>query len=249
MRKNIILLYLCRKDKAMKSFKSNITGQIEKIQEGKIFTFSDLVFPMEKFANVAVILSNLTKDMKLVRLEKGAYYRPKQSTLGLGALPVYQDEQLNYLTRKLDGYLTGAYIYNKMSLTEQVPATITIAVHYPVRPFKFKKLSVECVKAYADIPTDDNTLHLTRILDAIKDLKHIPGTSPQTAYEKIFTLHISQLSKLNLENIASLAMAYPPRVRKILSDMMERANNTDLKEQLARTICPTTRFDLPHKTI
>ena len=38
----------------------------------------------------------------------------QKSVLGLGKLPVYQDEQFRYLTEKLNGYITGAYIYNKM---------------------------------------------------------------------------------------------------------------------------------------
>jgi hypothetical protein len=233
----------------MKSFKSDIINQIEIIPEGKIFTFSNLDFPMEKIANVAVILSDLSKAKKVVRVEKGAYYRPKQSSLGLGTLPVYQNEQLSYLTRKLDGYLTGAYIYNKISLTEQVASVITIAVHQPVRAFKFKKMSVECVKAYVDTPDDDDTLRLIRILDAIKDLKRIPGTTPKQAYDRIFALHISQLSRVNLEKTVSLSMVYPPRVRKILSDMLEKNNHADLNKQLVNTICPTTRFDLPYKTM
>ena len=233
----------------MKSFKSDIISQIDIIPEGKIFTFSNLDFPMEKFANVAVVLSDLSKEKKVVRVEKGAYYRPKQSSLGLGVLPVYQDEQLNYLTRKLGGYLSGAYIYNKMSLTEQVPSVITIAVNRPVRAFKFKKMSVECVKAYVDMPDNDDTLHLIRILDAVKDLKRIPGTTPKQAYDRIFALHISQLSRVNLEKTVSLSMGYPPGVRKILSDMLEKNNQVDLNKQLVNTICPTTRFDLPYKTM
>ena len=233
----------------MKSFKSNIIKQIEFIPEGKIFTFADLDFPIEKFANVAVIISGLSKEKKLVRVEKGAYYRPKQSSIGLGVLPVYQDEQLNYLTRKLGGYLTGAYIYNKMSLTEQVPSVITIAVHQFVRAFKFKKLSIECVKSYVETPSDENTLRLIRILDAIKDLKYIPGTTPQHAYDRILALYISKLSPENLEKIVSLAISYPPRVRRILSDMFYKNNHSDLHEYLVSSICPTTKFDLPYKTI
>lgn len=233
----------------MKSFRSNIIKQIETIPEGKIFTFTDLDFPMEKFANVAVILSELAKRKELARVEKGAYYRPKQSSLGLGVLPIYQDEQLNYLTRKLNGYLTGTYIYNKMALTEQISSVITIAVPQPVRPFRFKKLSVECVKAYVDIPDNENVLHLVRMLDAMKDLKYIPGTTPQQAYNRIYALHISQLSTLDLEKIVTLATTYPPRVRKILSDMLKKANRPDLSKQLVKTICPTTRFKLLYKTI
>ncbi|MDR0575200.1 MAG: hypothetical protein LBG96_14485 [Tannerella sp.] len=231
----------------MQSFKSDIQRQIDRIPEGKIFTFKDLAFPLSKFANVAVVLSELSKANKLIRIEKGAYYKPKPSSLGLGNLPVYQDEQLNYLTGKLNGYLTGAYIYNKMSLTEQVPSVITIAVHYPVRAFRFERLSVECVKAYVDVPDDSKTLHLIRILDAIKDCRHIPGTSPQAAYERIFKLHVSSLEHANLERAVSLSRNYPPRVRKILGCMLHENDNRDLEKQLAATLCPTTRFDFPYK--
>jgi hypothetical protein len=231
----------------MQSFKSDIQKQIDLIPEGKIFTFRDLVFPLSKFANVAVILSCLTQKNKLVRIEKGAYYKPRQSSLGLGYLPVYQDEQLNYLTRKLNGYLTGAYIYNKMSLTEQAPSIITIAVRNPVRAFRFEKLSVECVKAYVDVPDDSQTLRLIRILDAIKDCRHIPGTSPQTAYDRISRLHVLPLDYATLEKLVSLSKNYPPRVRKILGCMLHENDKRDLEERLAATICPTTRFDFPYK--
>ncbi len=233
----------------MESFKSDIHKQIEKIPEGRIFTFADLVFPIAKFANVAVILSNLAKAGKLARIEKGAYYKPKPSSLGLGNLPVYQEEKLSYLTHKLNGYLTGAYIYNKMSLTEQVPSVITIATRYPVRAFRFDKLSIECVKSYIDIADEKADLHLVRILDAIKDCRQIPGTSPQLAYEKIFSLHVSLLKQENLKKIVSLSKNYPPRVRKILSRMLHENNNNELEAQLAATICPTTRFNLPYQHI
>lgn len=97
----------------MASFRKEILGQIERIDTGRIFTFRDLSFETEKTANVAVLLSEQSRKGVLVRVEKGAYYRPKKSVLGLGKLPVYQDEQFRYLTEKLNGYITGAYIYNK----------------------------------------------------------------------------------------------------------------------------------------
>ena len=134
-----------------------------------------------------------------------------------------------------------------MSLTEQVPSVITIAVPYPVRAFKFEKLSVECVKAYIDISGNSQDLHLVRILDAIKDCRHIPGTSPQVAYDRIFKQHVLPLEYVNLKKLVSLSKNYPPRVRKILSRMLHENNNRDLEEQLIATICPTTRFDFPYK--
>lgn len=232
----------------MASFKAEILEQIDNIPDGKIFTFRDLLFPLDKMANVAVILSDLSKDSKLVRVEKGAYYKPKKSSLGLGELPVFQDEQIAYLSKKLNGYLTGGYIYNKMSLTEQVSQTITIASHTPVRPFRFNNLAIKSVKAYVkDIPKSETDLKLVRILDTIKDIKNIPATSPQEAYDRIFSYHLSCLSQKELEKIVSLSISYPPRVRKILGDMMEQNNSHDLMEYLVGTISPTTRFDLSYK--
>jgi hypothetical protein len=205
----------------MKSFNLNVQQQIERISEGKIFTSGDLDFPIKRQADVAVMLSALANEQQIVRIEKGIYYKPKQSCLGLGFLPVYQEEQLNYLTNKLSGYLTGAYIYNKMALTEQMPTVITIAVPKPVRAFKFNTLSVECVKAYVpQVIEDGRTLFLVRILDAIKDLKNIPGVSPQEAFERIYNIHIALLGATDIKKIVSLSLYYPPRVRKVLGDML-----------------------------
>ena len=105
--------------------------------------------------------------------------------LGLGKLPVYQDEQFRYLTGKLNGYITGAYIYNKMGLTEQVATTITIATPNPVRRFRFKNLDVECVKAYCMDCSDESLVPYLRLLDAIKDMKRIPGTTGQDIYNRV----------------------------------------------------------------
>ena len=147
----------------MASFRKEILGQIERIDTGRIFTFRDLSFETEKTANVAVLLSEQSRKGVLVRVEKGAYYRPKKSVLGLGKLPVYQDEQFRYLTEKLNGYITGAYVYNKMGLTEQVATTITIATPNPVRRFRFKNLDIECVKAYCMDYPDERTCSASAI--------------------------------------------------------------------------------------
>ena len=76
----------------MESFRKEILNQIEQIDTGRIFTFRDLSFDAGKIANVAVLLSEQSRKGILIRVEKGAYYRPKKSVLGLGNLPVYQDE-------------------------------------------------------------------------------------------------------------------------------------------------------------
>lgn len=232
----------------MASFRKEILGQIERIDAGRIFTFRDLSFDTEKTANVAVLLSEQSRKGKLVRVEKGAYYRPKKSVLGLGKLPVYQDEQFRYLTEKLNGYITGAYIYNKMGLTEQVATTITIATLNQVRRFRFKNLDVECVKAYCMDCSDKNLVPYLRLLDAIKDMKRIPGTTAQDIYDRVKRRYFFGYSRAELEIIVSLAKRYPPRVRKTVTDILGDIGQTVLQAEMAKTLLPTTRFNLDYRT-
>lgn len=232
----------------MESFRKEILNQIEQIDTGRIFTFRDLSFDAGKIANVAVLLSEQSRKGILIRVEKGAYYRPKKSVLGLWNLPVYQDEQFRYLTEKLGGYITGAYIYNKMGLTEQVARTITIATPHPVRRFNFKNLDVECVKVYCtDCQNTSNVTYL-RLLDAIKDMKHIPGTTEQDIYDRIKDRYFSKYTRQELEKAVSLAKKYPPRVRKVIADILGDIEQSILQAEMAKTLLPTTRFNLNYKT-
>lgn len=231
----------------MASFRREILQQIERIDTGRIFTFRDLSFPNDKLANVAVLLSEQNKKGVLVRVEKGAYFRPRKSALGLGSLPVYQDEQFRYITQKLDGYITGAYIYNKMGLTEQAATTITVATPKPVRRFRFKNLDIECVKAYSMAHLNENNIPYLRVLDAVKDIKHIPGSTEQDIYERIKNQYFKGFSMPELINVVTLTKGYPPRVRKIVSDILGEIGQQGLQQKLTSTILSTTRFNLNYK--
>ena len=162
----------------------------------------------------------------------------------LGKLPVYQDEQFRYLTGKLNGYITGAYIYNKMGLTEQVATTITIATPNPVRRFRFKNLDVECVMDCSD----ESLVPYLRLLDAIKDMKRIPGTTGQDIYNRVKSQYFNGYSLPELKKIVSLAKSYPPRVRKTVADILGDIGQTVLQAEMAKTLFPTTRFNLDYRT-
>lgn len=231
----------------MASFRKEILGQIEQIDAGRIFTFRDLSFDIGKTANVAVLLSERSRHGELVRIAKGAYYRPRVSGLGLGTLPVYQEEQFRYLTEKLDGYLTGPYVYNKMGLTEQVSATITIATTSPVRRFRFRNLDIECVKAYCTSRMDRRLIPYLRLLDAIKDMKRIPGATGQDIYDRIKRQYFNGYSQMELAKIVSLAKSYPPRVRKVVADILGDLGWNVFQMEMTKTLIPTTRFKLDYK--
>lgn len=231
----------------MDSFRKNILWQIEQIDAGRIFTFRELSYDLGKTANVAVLLSELNRKGVLVRVEKGAYYRPRKSALGLGNLPVYQDEQFRYLTEKVNGYITGAYIYNKMGLTEQVATTITIATPSPVRRFSFRNLNIECVKAYGLEYQDERQIPYLRLLDAIKDMKSIPGATAQDIYDRAKSQYFEKYGTPELEKIVSLSRSYPPRVRKTVADILGDIGQPRLQSEVTKTLLPTTRFNLSYR--
>ena len=232
----------------MESLRAHILSQIEKIERGRIFTYNDLSFYRNKMAHVAVLLSKFAKDGTIIRVRKGAYYRPQESRLGLKKLPVYQDEQLNYLTKKLGGYISGIYAYNKMSLTEQVPSIITIATTKPTRNHKFNNLIIECVKSYINIQEESKNIQYALILDAIKDIKHIPGTTQQDVYNKILNFYFKEYSKKEISTIINISKNYPPRVRKVVADLLNDIGYNKYCNDLVATLLPTTRFKLDYKT-
>lgn len=232
----------------MESFRKDILKQIEQIERGRIFTFRDLSFEDEKAHNVAQVLSEQCRKGNLKRLEKGAYYRPKESLIGLGPVPVYQDEMLRYINKKLHGgYLTGSYIYNQMGLTEQVSRVMTIATRKPVRRFRFRNLYIKCVKSYCENIPSESLIPYLRVLDAIKDMKHVPGATPQKVYDRLKHYHFDEYSQDELKKIVSLAKQYPPRVRKTVADLLGDLGQSALQEELARTIHRKTRFKLRYE--
>ena len=86
-----------------------------------------------------------------------------------------------------------------MGLTEQVATTITIATPNPVRRFRFKNLDIECVKAYSMDYPDESLVPYLRLLDAIKDMKRIPGTTGQDIYNRVKSQYFNGYSLPELE--------------------------------------------------
>ncbi|MDR3286564.1 MAG: hypothetical protein LBT27_03885 [Prevotellaceae bacterium] len=233
----------------MQTFKENILKQIEKIEIGKIFTTDDLNFPIEKLGQVNNILSTQNRNGALDKIENGAYYKAKTSKLGLGKTSPYPTELLRYLTKKLNGYTTGLNIYNLMNFTEQVPNIITIATPKTIQKFKFKfdYLNIECVKAYCNKIDNDETIFYLRLLDVMKDIKNIPARSEQNVYESLRKNYINKLNKKQIKKISELAQEYPPRVRKILSDILYDLGYKKLETELKNTLLPTTKFNLKYR--
>jgi hypothetical protein len=240
-------LYLC--EKIMQTFKEKIIIQVEKIETGKIFTAKDLNFPLEKLGQVTCILSGLYKEGKLKKIEKGAYYKPLIPPLSgfKDTLGVYGNEMLGYLTKKMNGYITGLGSYNQLNLTEQVANVTIIATPKPVRKFKFYNYNIETIKSYYNKFDDKNTVFYLRLLDAMKDIDRIPARSATNVYQNLKNIYISKFNEKQLKDMVELAKKYPPKVRKIFSDILNNLGYKKLQEMLLDTINPTTKFNLKYR--
>ena len=219
----------------MNSFRKEITEQIERIPKGRIFTTKDLTFDTGRTAYVNKLLSELVNKGWIKRIEKGTYYIPKESKLGLGTLPLSQNEIVRYLTQKYGGYLSGNCVYNMMGLTEQVPTVLTIATPNPVRPFRFDNLRFDCIKAHRGSFEPHETKYLM-VLDAINDMEHIPGKTGDKVFQRLKIIFFNEYTDKETRVLAKLAMYYPKKVQRTVIQLLTESGKAKIAEELKAKI-------------
>lgn len=83
------------------------------------------------FKNIYVYISRLIKEEKLYGFMKGIYYKPTKGVFGNKLLNVNKVIEKKYIfdSNGQKGYFSGAYLFNKMGLTTQVPKEILIVTN------------------------------------------------------------------------------------------------------------------------
>lgn len=113
-----------------------------------------------------------------------------------------------------------------------------------LRLFRFTNLDVESVKVYKTAYHNEANIPYLRLLDAIKDIKHIPGSTQKDIYERIKNQYFKYFSMPELIKVVSLTKDYPPRMRKIVANILGEIGQYELRQELTSTILSTTRFNL-----
>jgi hypothetical protein len=213
---------------------------IASIAEGEVFDYRR--FNQGSEQAVLRTLSRLTKSGELVRIEKGKYYKPRQSRFGL--LRPGENQVLKTQTLKNDkviGYLTGTALYNQLGLTTQVSNELVIVrngrlpekeingyrLKFVARPIKLKK----------------NDIPLLQLLDVLKDIKDIPDTSIDKTIPK-FVKRMQQLSEEELNQKIRLSMDYNPATRALLGAILECYFPIIQLGSLRRSLNPLTKYKL-----
>ncbi len=83
------------------------------------------------FKNIYVYINRLVKENKLVQFVKGIYYKPLKGTFGKKTLNINKVIDKKYMHNKNDikGYISGAYLFNKIGLTTQIPKELLIVTN------------------------------------------------------------------------------------------------------------------------
>lgn len=83
------------------------------------------------FKNIYVYINRLVKENVLVQFIKGVYYKPTEGLFGKKVLNPNKVIEKKYIYDEngRKGYYSGAYLFNKLGLTTQVPKDIVIVTN------------------------------------------------------------------------------------------------------------------------
>jgi hypothetical protein len=217
-----------------------VNEAIRGFKPGEIFGCEDLPQYREAPEAVARALSRLAAQDKLKRLSKGQYYVPKRGVLG--SLKPADSELLRralYRKGQLNGYVTGAALYNQLGLTTQVPRTITLATNGARKVQDFGTIRIKSVPSRA--PVRQSEVLLLQYLDAIRDIKRIPDSNPDDTADSL-AKRLSDLPEKQRERLQKLALNYYNASTRALLGLLLTSIDVVPNPELRQSLNPLSRY-------
>ena len=212
---------------------------VSEIEEGKLFTYSDI--PTSNKSTVAIELSRLLKKGIIKKVSKGKFYKPKKRVFG--EVGPSSNEKILSLLKSTDGasYETGFNSFRKLGLTTQVANEITIASSKQFKKVKIDNVNIKFVPRRVDVKEDE--IYLVQILDALKDIKRIPATTPSEVVKYLKEI-IKKESLENQSKITEFALKYTPRTRAILGALLKDIGNKKCAYELKDSLNPISSYKI-----
>lgn len=205
---------------------------LNKKNQDKIWSYSD--FKDLPFDSVTKALSLLNQKGTIKRIQKGYYFLPQITILGLVS---HDDMDLLFkkLTKKGLFYcISGTNGYNKIGLTTQISNVTTIASPITMR-------SNDKIKFIQRNKPASGTEIERIVLDALNDIENIPGTYPEKALLKI--KEIIKSGKVNINDLGKSSLNETPRIRAIVGALGQELDmNKNLLNQLKLSLNPGTVY-------
>ena len=222
----------------------NIANTIDRLPTDHVFTYTDFNIDVSKKDAVVKALNRMVAAGKIAKLSKGKFYKPRQSRFGALKPSAYQiAKDLLEQDGEIIGYISGYNAYNEMGLTTQIPATLQIGTNKYRRAITRGMYKISFILQPNKITK--STIELLRILDAIRFVREIPGTTPDEACTRLISI-VGQLPREKTMSLAKLALKYSPVVRALCGAILELigADETLIKK-IANSLNPVTEYNLP----
>lgn len=217
-----------------------VQKRVDDFQPDYVFTYQDLNLPTERSESVIKMLNRLVSEGVIAKISKGRFYKPKRSIFG--ALKPKQEEIVKDLLEKdgkVNGYITGYSVFNRLGLTTQVPNVIQIGTN--VRKNK-KQRGVFTIRfVLQSNPITKENIPLLQLLDAIRFIKEIPDTTVSLSCKRLIAI-IQELDKKETDKLLMLAEKYPPMARALLGAIIENIYGTNKALSLWNTLNPLTSY-------
>lgn len=212
---------------------------IKELADGKLFTYADI--PTNNKSSVAIELSRLFKKGYIKKISKGKYYKPKKRRFG--EIGPSSDEKIKsfLINTKGNNYETGYNSFLNLGLTSQVANMTVIATNKSKQKIKLDNLNIKFVQKKLNVKKED--IFLLQILDALKDVKKIPGTTADDAVAILKEI-IQELSDEKQESITKYSKEYMPRVKALLGAILKDAGKWNLSYQIKQELNPITKYSI-----
>lgn len=187
----------------------------------------------DKYKNARdITFHRLEKENKIRTYRKGIYYKPKHTMFGELGIDKEQLIMKQYIKREgyINGYYTGPALWNKWSITTQVPNRTWIATNMINRTTELNELKVKLLKPKTIV--DKHNYELLQILDVIDQTDYIQDINWNNYLETLVT----KLEKLDIDElnyVIEFTKYYRKFVNNLTGALIEgRFKNTDKYEQL-----------------
>ncbi|NLO70910.1 MAG: hypothetical protein GX102_08255 [Porphyromonadaceae bacterium] len=218
-----------------------IQKKISKLSEGTTFKYEQLSVEPQEFIAAAKAIERLITKGVIRRISTGVFYKPKKTVFG--ELKPNEEELLKlYLFEKGKriAYITGTSLYNRLSLTTQIPKNIKIASRNKRITVSSGNIKATPVKSYVDVT--DNNFYLLELLDALKDFKQIPDLDKSSAI-KILSKKLKELNPSEIKLLVKCSLAYPPRVRGFLGALLENIKTSSDLTALKKSLNTLSEYE------
>jgi hypothetical protein len=234
----------------MKPIAKSVRNTVESLSPGALIRQGDLSIPAGKEMAAAQALSRLVKQGALERIEKGLYYKPKQSKYG--TLRPDANQLLKEILTQKQGYLTDTAAYNSFGITTQLPSTIVIAGSRYSSPRTIAGLTIRYRRS--KVKSNTASSEVLQVLDALRSIKRIPDATPDQVLSRIIEI-ITSFTFAQKKELLSCALEYNPSVRALVSAIFDEHFNSFDTSFLAESLNPLSSYKidisfdiLPNKT-